>query len=208
MKTLEKCTLITLIMITTLPRMIHAQKANLTDDDVKAAILTGQKKPSWGSAPSDGIGVGLVEFSHSFNWMDVYVYTPIEWIKWQSRLSSTNLKPFMPSQDDMAPVLRVIVMTGTSDLRYSCSQVSNVVLRDVKKSTVAQPISYTPAPQEYQNFFGATQMCTGAIATFGMDDLAKVRSMDPKKEFFIAIAVQGGTPIDRKLKEKEFSHLD
>ena len=203
-----KCMLVALVMGITFSPMSHAQKTNLSEQDIKEAILAGQKSPGWGNPPWWKIGVTLIQFSHSFNWMDVYVYTPVEWIKWQSRLSSTNLKPFMPSHDDVAPILRVIVITGTSDLRYGCSQVSNVVLRDVNRSTVLQPTSYTPTPEEYQNLLGAKQMCTGAIATFSMDDLAKVRNLDPKKEFLITTAAEGETPTDHKIKEKEFSRLD
>lgn len=208
MKAIKGALAIAVLMIVTFCPQIRAQKAALSEQDVREAIVAGQKKPGLGNPLWWKVGVTLIQFSHQDDWMDLYVYTPVEWIKLESRLASANLKPYEPSQDDLAPVLRVVVITGTDDLRFHCSQISNIVLRDVKKSMIVQPISYTPASEDYQNLFGATQMCKGAIATFSMDDLAKVRSMDAKKEFLISTAAEGETPTDHKIKEREFPRLD
>ena len=70
-----------------------------------------------------------------------------------------------------------------------------------------QPDSFTQTTQEYQNLFSAKVMCAGAVATFALDGLAKVRSLDPGQEFLVSIATDHGI-VDRRLKKGQFSHIE
>jgi hypothetical protein len=120
---------------------VAAQKQVLAEDEIRAAVQYGSTKHDrWGAFIRLKIGVGLPQFARNEDWIDAYVFTPTEWIKWQAYVTAQNLKPlFAPGKEDLLPVLHVLVASGTGDMRYTCSQVSNIVLRDTKRTTVIQP---------------------------------------------------------------------
>jgi hypothetical protein len=188
---------------------LYAQKRVLTDDDIQSAVQSGATAKSHNPYTNDwGIGVVLGPKI----WIDPvilsHIFTPTEWIKWQSHMSATKLLPsFKPQQEDLVPVIRVGTMSTAANMTTGCYQVTNVVLRDTKKSVAVQPIQISTTIQNYQNAFGATLVCAGAVATFGLDDLEKVRAVDSNREFILTVVTEGG-PIDQKVKKSEFSRLD
>ena len=187
----------------------HAQKSVLTDEDIQTAIRSGATAKSHNPYTNDwGIGVVLGPRI----WIDPVilsqVFTPTEWIKWQSHMSASKLlPPFKPREEDLAPVLHVGTMSTAKDMTIGCYHVMNVVLRDTKKSITLQPIQISTTVQTYQNIFGATLPCAGAIATFSLDGLEKVRAADSNREFLLTIVTEDG-PIDQKIRKSEFSRLD
>jgi len=134
------------------------------------------------------------------------LFTPTEWIKWQAHLSAKKLESYVPHEEDLAPNVHVLVTTWVTDT--GCYQVSNVVLRDVRKTTVIQPSSFTPDTHVYQNAFGATVTCQGAIATFGLDQMEALRSLDSNREFLVSVLVPAGVASDWKVTRKDFVRLD
>jgi hypothetical protein len=201
-----------LLFLAVNPSLAFAQKRDLTDEDIKAAVQFGIKKKFHSPISGRGLGTGIGVLLHPRLWLVsnvyAYVFTPTEWIKWQAHTAANNLRlPYTPSADDLAPVLRVVVVSETSDLNYPCDQVSNVVLRDAKKATTVQPVQFAPMTQEFQNAFGAKVNCAGAIAVFSLDDLDKIRSLDANREFFVSIATDRAV-VDRKVSKGDFDRLE
>jgi hypothetical protein len=199
------------LLLVSVPSTVSAQKKNLTDDDVKAAAEFGQSRKNL-SPDANGFERAIGAILGPTLWIPPYVvgfaFTPTEWIKWQAHAAAASLKPYTPDKDDLASVFRVNVVSQPADnVAAGCYQVSNVVLRDTRKMTTIQPDSLMPTTQEYQNSFGAKLGCSGAVAIFSLDNLERIRKLDPNQEFLVSIATDHGI-FDRKLKRGQFSRIE
>ena len=86
--------------------------------------------------------------------------------------------------------------------------VEHVVLRSIDKLVVVQPASISTTTRQVQNGFGAKLLYTGATAVFSLEDMEKVRSASPKREFYVTVIGQGrARDRDFQVKEKNFQQL-
>ena len=191
---------------------LAAQKKELTDQDVSAAVQYGSTRTDK-SGDFANLKIGIVIDANFYtdgfeDPVDAYVFTPTEWIKWRAYLAAKDLKPtFVPGKDDLLPVLHVIVSSGIPEDTDGCRQISNVVLRDPKKTTMLHPATFTNRTTYFQNLFGAQLSCSGAMVTFDLSSLDKLRGLDPKREFLVSAVSDKGIS-DRKVKTKVFRFLD
>jgi len=184
---------------------VFAQKAELTNDDLKQAIEYGaqHKKDFMGLQLHGG---GKI-FTPTFGGYHAIVYTPIAWIR---NLSANAAKEFRTlnvsdiSQTDKAPVLRVVIYPNQpSQMNQPCTSVTHAVIRDSSKQKVIQPSKKDAFEDTASNAFGAKRTCEGVSEEFDMADIAPL--IQRGEEFYLTIA--GANEGDIKIKPKDLSKL-
>jgi hypothetical protein len=81
--------------------------------------------------------------------------------------------------------------------------VQKIVLRDLVKVEIVQPISSKPETETKQNAYGAQVVLTSMVARFKMEDVSRLLEKAPKKrEIFVSIVTDGGT-VDYKVTAKD-----
>ena len=145
------------------------------------------------------------------------VYTPFSWIAQNASWKAKKYQTF--AREDVAPdmlegILRVYAnpdrpnqvsqrgMVGTADVEH-------VIVRstDKKNFAVVQPIDIVSDAVYAQNAFGAEVGFTAQVATFDIDEVRRVASLDKKGEFFVVVIGDTGEEKKFKVKTKHFDRL-
>jgi hypothetical protein len=189
---------------------VFGQKANLSQQDIDAAIAAGRAAKNAKNLPSFAkFGLSLVKAPWSIYPESIVIgaYTPTTWIEYQAYDAAIKYKDFIPTDDDKKPVLRVIALTSAHQMK--CLNVLAVVLKDFSKSVVAKPISESPLDNSWMNLNGAKVACTGLTSLFQLTDLQRVRGPNGTGEFFVVAVVDYGGPkeVEVKVEPKEFNKL-
>jgi hypothetical protein len=171
----------------------------LTDEQVMAAIdraLTG-KRHQTGLTLNDmqtNLFSGIMCKTCKTTGYTIYVYTPESWIELQAVQARREMLPF--SLQDVTPEMRlpyIHVLASPSKPEYltgdgmaMASSVHRVVLSSTERSDVVQPYSESRDSVESNSAFRSfTQASAGAV--FSLHDVERLRSEDPKREFFIVV---------------------
>lgn len=154
------------------------------------------------------------ENSHSGYTVDLY--EPSAWLGKRRAIAAKEYKTFGAEDTeelDRLPALHIQVSPDTpyyitgAGIRSSRS-VEHVVLRSIDKLVVVQPASIDQTTRQVQNAFGAKVLYTGAMCLFSLEDVEKVRSASPQREFFVTVVGQGrGRDRDFRVKPKHFEML-
>ena len=124
----------------------------------------------------------------------IFVYTPESWIELKAVQARREMLPF--GLDNVTPEMRlpyIHVLASPSRPEYldangmgMASSVHRVVLSSTDRSDVIQPLSESQAEVESNSALRSfTQSSAGAV--FSIDDVERLRSEDPKREFFIVV---------------------
>ena len=191
------------IFLIGIPSVLKAQKASLTPDDIKTAIEKGtaQKNTFYKE-----LGIGL-RLSDGLLAYQLQVYTPTTWIQRQALNAAFKYEPYTPSDDDLRPVLRVIVTPRAPEGMYSCPLVNRVILQDTKKTNTAQPLTAVGSATVYQNAFGAQTICTRQYSEFALADLAQLRGSSDDGFVIKILQNQSGSEMSYEVKKKHFERI-
>jgi hypothetical protein len=171
----------------------------LTDDQVAGAInraLTG-KRHQIGLTLTDmqtNLLSGLVCTTCKTTGYTIYVYTPESWIELQAVQARREMLPF--SVASVSPEMRlpyIHVLASPSKPEYlnangmaMASSVHRVVLSSTYRNDVVQPLSESHGGVEINSAFRSfTQASAGSV--FSLEDVERLRSEDPKGEFFVVV---------------------
>jgi hypothetical protein len=143
----------------------------------------------------------------------IFVYTPESWIELMAVQSRREMLPFR--LENVTPEMRlpyIHVLASPSRPEYldangmgMASSVHRVVLSSTDRSDVIQPLSESQAEVENNSALRSfTQSSAGAV--FSMEDVAKLRSEDPKREFFFVVVGDNQNKYF-KVKAKFFNQL-
>lgn len=184
---------------------MNAQQAHvLTDAEVSAAIQRADQK-------QHGLYIGLelqdqMKAPHGYS---VHIYTSAQWIEMAARTAKRELKPFTIA--DVTPEMRqpVLHVEGWPDtpeyINGGGSNVHKVVLADLTKQVLIQPLSNEPQDVNVGNAF-RTVSYTRVTDTFSMADVAKVRGASGDEEFYVVVV---GDAYNKffKVKSKMFDRI-
>ena len=144
------------------------------------------------------------------------VYTPFTWIaqnaSWEAK-KYLELTADQVTGDMKRGILRVYANPDTarsisSEGMRGTSGVEHVVLRTTKKRfEVVQPLELLESAQYAQNAFGAKVGFASMEATFSMEDVQRISSVDKKGEFFIVVIGTTGEEKKFKVKTKHFDRI-
>jgi hypothetical protein len=171
----------------------------MTDAQVIAAIsraLSG-KRHQIGLTLNDvqtNLLSGLVCNTCKTTGYTIFVYTPESWIELKAVQARREMLPF--GMETVTPEMRlpyIHVLASPSSPEYldangmgMASSVHRVVLASTDKSDVIQPLSESQAAVERNSALRSfTQSSAGAV--FSMEDVERLRSEDPKREFFFVV---------------------
>jgi len=174
-------------------------QASLTDDQVIAAInwaLSG-KRHQIGLTLNDvqtNLFSGLVCKTCGTTGYTIFVYTPESWIELKAVQARREMLPF--GLENVTPEMRlpyIHVWASPSRPDYldangmaMASSVHRVVLSSTDRNDVVQPLSESQEGVELNSALRSfTQSSAGAV--FSMEDVERLRSEDPKREFFIVV---------------------
>ena len=145
------------------------------------------------------------------------VYTPFTWIAQNASWKSKKYQTF--AREDVAPdmidgVLRVFANPDRPSVvsqrgLVGTSGVEHVIVRSTRKKNfeVLQPIDIQADAVYAQNAFGAEVGFTSQLATFDLEAVKRIASLDKKGEFFIVVIGNTGEEKKFKVKTKHFKHL-
>src|ERR1700722_6962510 len=190
----------------------------LTDAQVIAAIdraLSG-KRHQIGLTLNDvqtNLFSGLVCTTCKTTGYTIFVYPPESWIELTAVQARREMLPF--GLQNVTPEMRlpyIHILASPSRPEYlsatgmgMASSVHRVVLSSTDKSDVIQPLSESQAAVESNSALRSfTQSSAGAV--FSMEDLMRLRSEDPKREFFIVVVGDNQNKYF-KVKTKFFNQL-
>ncbi len=171
----------------------------LTDEQVIAAInraLSG-KRHQIGLMLNDvqtNVFSGLACKTCKTTGYTIFVYTPESWIELKAIQARREMLPF--GLENVTPEMRlpyIHVLASPSRPEYldangmgMASSVHRVVLSSTDRSDVIQPLSESRDEVESNSALRSfTQSSAGAV--FSMEDVARLRSEDPKREFFFVV---------------------
>jgi hypothetical protein len=124
----------------------------------------------------------------------IYVYTPASWIELKAFQARREMLPF--GLADVTPEMRlpyIHVLASPSQPEYlnasgmgMASSVHRIVLSSTDRSDVVQPLSESHDKVELNSALRSfTQASAGAV--FSVADVERLRSEDPKGEFFLVV---------------------
>ena len=115
------------------------------------------------------------------------------------------------TEEDLAPVLRVVVFADkplSVQGFASRNSAEHIVVHDVRKRGVVQPLAVEPFDETVWNAFGGHIELNGMTATFPMDEvIALRRSNGGSGEFKITIVGVGTSERTFHIKRKHFKRL-
>lgn len=201
-----------------LPGTLAFGQDSLTDAQVLAAInraFTG-KRHQIGLALNDkqtAFFSGLACTTCQTTGYTIFVYTPESWIELQAVQARREMLPF--GLADVTPEMRmpyIHVLASPSAAEYlnangmgMASSVHRVVLSSTDNTDVVQPLSESHSTVETNSALRSfTQASAGAV--FSLGDVERLRSKDPKGEFFIIVV---GDNLNKyfKVKTRFFNQL-
>lgn len=145
------------------------------------------------------------------------VYTPFSWIAQTASWKAKKYQTF--AREDVAPemvegVLRVFANPDRPNVvsqrgLAGTSGVDHVIVRSTRKKNfeVLQPIDIQTDAVYAQNAFGAEVGFTTQVATFDLESVKSIASLDKKGEFFIVVIGDTGEEKKFKVKTKHFKRL-
>lgn len=203
---------------------ISAQQQSLLDEEKADAIFLGSREKGrltglsltdvgrlWtnaiiaaGDRYAQTVGTGF----------SLRIYTPYTWIEQQASNAAKEYRPFTVrdiTAEMLEPVLRVYVYPDkpTSLTGYGmslASSVQHVVIRDVGKSLVLQPLTKEPFTDTASSAL-RDMAYQGIVTKFPLSALADLRASSSKKEFLIIIVGEGTQERVYTVKEKHFPAL-
>ncbi len=201
------------------PGMLTTQAGQaLTDAEVDAAIkrATHGKRHSIGLTLNDKQTSVLSAMSCrtcGVSGYTVTIYTPEMWIEQQAINAAREMRPFSASdvtQEMRQPDLRVAALPSRADYinaqgLSSASSVHRVVLCDTSKNLIIQPLQTLHGQVEDNSAFRSIDYASASSA-FSMTDVARIRVLDQKKEFFVVVVGDNQNKYF-KVKQKDFSRL-
>lgn len=216
------------IMIVTLGLAVSAQRPALTELDKADAINQGTRLKgklaglhladsgqTWANAFAS-LDANAYNDPNTNTGFSLRIYTPKAWLMQLASFAAKEYRPFTLADitDDMLePVLRVTVYPDkpsyvtASGLRNT-SSVQHVVLRDLSKRIVVQPISKEPFEETAANAVGGRATFQGINAKFPLDGLREIRGPGGNAEFsVIVIGTEGTKEREFRVKEKHFDRL-
>lgn len=143
----------------------------------------------------------------------IFVYPPESWIELKAVQARREMLPF--GLENVTPEMRlpyIHILASPSRPEYlnangmgMASSVHRVVLSSTDRSDVIQPLSESQAEVESNSALRSfTQSSAGAV--FSMADVVRLRSEDPKREFFIVVVGDNQNKYF-KVKSKFFNQL-
>lgn len=193
-------------------------QASLTDAQVTSAIhhaLTG-KHHQIGLTLNDlqtNLLSGLACETCKTTGYTIFVYTPESWIELQAIQARREMMPF--GLIDVTPEMRlpyIHVLASPSRPEYlnsngmaMASSVHRIVLSNTDRTDVVQPLSESHSEVESNSALRSfTQASAGSV--FSMEDVERLRSEDPKNEFFIVVVGDNQNKYF-KVKSRFFNQL-
>ena len=194
---MKRLTILNLLGIFFLSALSFGQ--TLTDSQVIGAInraLSG-KRHQIGLTLNDlqtNLLSGLVCKTCGTTGYTIFVYTPESWIQLKAVQARREMLPF--GLENVTPEMRLAyihVLASPSRPEYldangmgMASSVHRVVLSSTDRSDVIQPLSESQAEVETNSALRSfTQSSAGAV--FSVEDVERLRSEDPKREFFFVV---------------------
>lgn len=191
---------------------------SLTDEQVVAAI----NRASTGKRHQIGLTLndkqtaffsGLACDTCQTSGYTILVYTPESWIELQVVQARREMKPFGVADvtpEMRLPYIHVLALPSTAAYLNAsgmgmASSVHRVVLSSTDNTDVVQPLSESNSTVESNSALRSfTQSSAGAV--FAMGDVERLRSKDPKGEFFIVVV---GDNLNKyfKVKTRFFNQL-
>lgn len=198
--------------------IITAQKATLSEDDARLAIIQGTKEK--------GKNTGLVLRDSAQTWASldknsstgfwVEAFTPTTWLMQQASNAAKKyqvLDPAAPVAPELLePVLRVIAhpdmpKSVSANGMVGTASVEHIILRDESKKIVIQPTWTEAFDEEASNAMGGKANFKGLNAKFPIAALKEIRGAKGDAEFFITIVGSTSEEKNFKVKEKHFKEL-
>jgi hypothetical protein len=149
-----------------------------------------------------------------------YAWTPLSWVVFQSHERKKIGQELEVTKSMIAPVFRVTAFPDVSTnatTQYGASGVEHVVVMSTDQQTVAQPIEkdYDAVTMKNlknllgwsANYLGWSSNYQMVVASFKLDEVLEIASLDKKSEFFIKIVGTTGEAKKFKVKSKFFKHL-
>lgn len=217
----KKESIILTLLIVCAVETVAAQKATLTQQEIEKAVADGlrAKGGEQGLYLRDTLATMLVALESddakskgTETGFSLSIYTPLTWIRQQASDAAKEYRSIAVSDvtpEILEPVLRVIVYpsrptANTEQAARWASSVQHVVLRDVTRKTVIQPIYKEPFTQ------GASskEVYQGIQAKFPLDGLREVRGAGGDGEFFVTvIGTAKNSEKDFKVRKRHFERL-
>ena len=145
------------------------------------------------------------------------VFTPFSWIAQNASWKAKKYQTF--AREDVAPEMLegILRVYANPDRPNEVSQrgligtsgVDHVIVRstDKKNFEVVQPIDIASDAVYSQNAFGAEVGFTAQVATFDLEQVKRIASLDKKGAFFIVVIGDTGEEKKFKVKTKHFDRL-
>lgn len=146
----------------------------------------------------------------------VWLYGPKAWLGARRQAARRLYKTYVSSDvtdDDRLPIMRVIVHPDTPQYltavgAANANNADHVVLRSVDRAQVAQPLAVEPTTEQFWNSLGARASFAGLVAVFSTQDVERIRSASPDREFLVTIvSARPENDCDCKIKAKHFGRL-
>ena len=216
--TLILCTLLTLISASSgfAQTLSFNVNSGLTDQEVNDAIMLSQGRHRLGLVLNDkqtAFFTAMACPTCAESGYSIHVYAPAQWIGQMARNAARELLPF--SLKDVTPPMRqkmlhVVAMPSTPEYLNGngfalSSSVHRIVLADTTRSLIIQPLALGNGVVTTNSALRSAEFNT-AIASFNMDDVEKLRALDGKGEFFIAVTGERQNKFFR-VKQRFFKSL-
>ena len=190
----------------------------LTEAEIREAILAGIAigRHRIGLVLNDletSIGTALLCQTCAESGYTIYVYTPKQWIEQMVANARREMVPF--TINDVTPEMRrkmlhVVAMPSRPEYLTGIgfglsSDVHRIVLTDMSRNTIIQPVELENGSVENNSALRAAQF-SSASAAFYMTDVDRLRAADGKGEFFITVTGSRQNKFFR-VKERFFRTL-
>lgn len=186
----------------------------LTDEQVTQAIQQGL-------ASRHRIGLTLNDLQTSMtgrcfkcnhaSGFTISIYRPAQWIEEVAAQAKRDMRPYSisdVSEQMRQSYLHVIALPSTPDYLNArglarSSSVKRIVLCDTSRQVTIQPIELAHDTIQLDSALRSAQLAS-AQALFPMSSVARLRQLDPKREFFVVII---GDHQDKWFKVKAKFHF-
>ena len=194
-------------------------RGRLSDEQVNAAIQRGNH-----DGRRHRIGLTLVDQQELFlsgllcttcqtSGYVITIYTPEQWIEQAARYARREMAPFTLAdvpEEMRESMLHVIAMPSTPAYLNGngfswASSVHRVVLSDTSRAITIQPVALSHGSIETNSAFRSANF-TSATVSFFMTDVDRLRTTDPKGEFFVVVVGDNKNKFF-KVKARSMSEL-
>jgi hypothetical protein len=179
----------------------------LTDEQVRDAILQGARNEEPASiglylndVQTNLASHALADGDYANSGFSISVYTPERWITYQAAVARRLMEPFdfaSVTPEMRAMILRVVALPKVPDRlnatgMAAASSVARIVLCSRSRQDIVQPLNEQPTVVTVDSALRSKDYVEVA-STFNMNEVKRLRAMDPKGEFTIVVIAQDGS---------------